>query len=157
MAGANMKHINQRQAADAMALLREYVALLDGKSMSAQPTDFWTTRVEKLVLEVDQLRGRAAYQRWCIGRDGRGFRAGDWVYVGVRKLHVARIDPERQMFYSSPDSDVTAPDDGHEWHDAKTAIKVSPTAATTAELEEIGQYAMGFDQSLASPVRGARA
>ena len=145
-----MKQINQRQAKDAMALLREYVASLDSKSMSAQPTDFWTTRAEKLVREVDQLRGRAAYQRWCIGRDGRGFRAGDWVYIGVRKLHVARIDPERQMFYGSPDhrEDPHALDDGHEWHAANMAIKVSPTAATTAELEEIGQAVMTFEAGM---------
>lgn len=141
MAGANMKQINQRQANDAMALLRDFVSdyINSGRrDLNAWPD--WMARAEKLVLEVDQLRGRAAYQRWCVGRDGRGFRAGDKViFAGGAIREVSKIDPEKQLFLVKND-DLC--------YGAMSVIKQSPTVATPQELEEIGQEVMQFEAEL---------
>lgn len=135
-----MKHINQRQAADAMALLREFVSSNKDSGDLCVPNIAWVKKCEALVLEVDQLRGRAAYQRWCIGRDGRGFRAGDKViFVGGTTREVLKIDPENQRFWTEGD-DLC--------YGARSVIKLSHRVATPEELEEIGQEVMRFEAGL---------
>lgn len=125
-----MKQINQRQAHDALELLEEMILCSDPAKCGGI-----VERAKELLKEVS-MRQRRSYKRWVYGRDGRGFRAGDWVYLGMQKMHVFQICIDDQTFQEVGRSS---------WHAAKLAVKVSPSVASTEELAEMGQYVLDVE------------